>query len=162
MSTASSSSEEHCCTLVNTSITVALFLLYCCFFMTINLHDVTTAHGNDCCYGDQKICTGLLPRGACAGAHDRSWACVCICACCRVHLCTRLIFNCYLQSAYWEQSVIREAQHEVNSWDSFTSVLMDFLCLCLSLLPPLSLHIAATSTTMNQTTLQSRLAAICV
>lgn len=52
-STASSSSEEHCCTLANTSVTVALFLLYSCFFMTINLHDVIIAHGSEGCYGDQ-------------------------------------------------------------------------------------------------------------
>lgn len=64
-----------------------------------------------------------------------------VCACFCVGLCTRFIFNCYLQSAYWAQSVIREAQRGVNSWDSFTSVLMDFLYLCL-LFPFLSLALS--------------------
>lgn len=102
----------------------------------------------DCCLGERVL----------ELTTDREH--VFVCARRGVHLCTRFIFNCYLQSAYWAQSVIREAQHEVNSWDSFTSVLMDFLCLCLSLLPSLSLHVAATSTTMNHTILQSPAAAV--
>lgn len=107
---------------------------FCCtvaFFMTINLHDVTTAHGSDCCYGDQyssSIPNCCLRESVC----KLTIAHVFVCACSSVGLCARFIFNCYLQSAYWAQSVIRKAQRGVNSWDSFTSVLMDFLYLCLS------------------------------
>ncbi|MEQ2185670.1 hypothetical protein GOODEAATRI_020697 [Goodea atripinnis] len=43
-----------------------------------------------------------------------------------------LIFNCHPQSASRAQSVIQEAQCGANSWSSFTSVLMDFFCLCLT------------------------------
>lgn len=108
----------------------------------------------NCCL---RECVCRLPI-----VHEHVFACACFCVC----LCTRFIFNCYLQSAYWAQSVIREAQRGVNSWDSFTSVLMDFLYLCLSCFPfsppvlilcqsssaalSLSLHIAATHTTVNQ------------
>lgn len=106
----------------------------------------------NCCLGE-SVCKLTL-------AHVCASFCVC--------LCTRFIFNCHPQSASWTQSVIWEAQRGVNSWDSFTSVVMDFLHLCRScfFFSPrsfffpfslfLSLHIAFSHYTVLQNLLQSR------